>query len=380
MAVSHEVKERIIAAANSLYERSPTGEYPTVEAVRQESRAAMSTVVEVMKGWRESQRKQVQVVREPLPIPLQEHISTLGQSFWETAQQLANESLDAARAGFEAEKSDLLQLSAEQSAAFEQQAMALEAAQDQIAALEEQLALNAEISKSLTQQLEATRQQLQAAEQATALAQQRCEDTERRAAELRTELDHAHMEAEQSAAAAQQLEDALRSDADRLRTERDRTLQRLELAEREQEKQTAQLVNRDETIQQLHEMVAKLTATAEAATQAHAADRERLEHDIDKLAGKLERRDSTLQQLRESLATATAQAVAAAQNHATERERMIEEAKKQAERLDRIEAEYETARQEAATARETAAVQRGELETTRGLLATFTAQLGHGKQ
>ena len=87
MAVSPEVKERIIAAANALYERSPTGEYPTVEAVRQESRAAMSTVVEVMKGWRESQRKQVQVVREPLPLPLQEHVRALGQSFW-TAKPL----------------------------------------------------------------------------------------------------------------------------------------------------------------------------------------------------------------------------------------------------------------------------------------------------
>ncbi|MGU5673142.1 DNA-binding protein, partial [Aeromonas caviae] len=276
MAVSAEVKERIIAAANALYERSPTGEYPTVEAVRQESRAAMSTVVEVMKGWRESQRKQVQVVREPLPLPLQEHVRALGQSFWETAQLLANESLDAARAGFEAEKSDLLQLSAEQSAAFELQAMELETAQEQIAAQAEQLALNAEALKTLTQQMDAIRQQWQAAEQATALAQQRCEDTELRAAELRAELDHAHMEAEQSAAAAQQVEDALRSDADRLRTERDRTQQRLELAEREQDKQTVLLANRDETIQQLRERLATATAQAEAAAQTHVAERQRM--------------------------------------------------------------------------------------------------------
>jgi len=334
MAVSHEVKERIIAAANALYERNPTGEYPTVEAVRQESRAAMSTVVEVMKGWRESQRKQVQVVREPLPPLLQEHISTLGQSLWETAQQLANESLDAARAGFEAEKSDLQQLSDEQSAAFEQQAIELEAAQERIVAQEEQLRLNAEFSKSLTQQLDTIRQQLQASERATELALQRCEDTERRAAELRTELDHAHMEAEQSAAAAQQVEDALRSEADQLRTERDRTQQRLELAEHEQEKQATQLVKRDEAIQQL----------------------------------------------RDNLATVTAQAAAAAQTHVADRQRMIEEAQQQAERLARVEGDCEAARQAAATARETAAAQRGELETTRELLATFTAHLGQGKQ
>jgi hypothetical protein len=59
---------------------------------------------------------------------------------------------------------------------------------------------------------------------------------------------------------------------------------------------------------------------------------------------------------------------------------MIEEAQQQAERLARIEADYEAARQDAATARETAAAQRGELEATRGLLATFTTQPGHGKQ
>jgi colicin import membrane protein len=42
-------------------------------------------------------------------------VQTMGQSLWETAQTMTNESLSVARNAFEAEKSDLIQLSREQS-------------------------------------------------------------------------------------------------------------------------------------------------------------------------------------------------------------------------------------------------------------------------
>ena len=61
----------------------------------------MNNVVEAMKEWRAKQRKQVQAVREPLPAELHGVLQTAGQSLWETAQQLANESLDAAKVAFE---------------------------------------------------------------------------------------------------------------------------------------------------------------------------------------------------------------------------------------------------------------------------------------
>lgn len=121
MALNQEIKERIFAAADELHAASPNGEFPNVEAVRQLSRAGMNNVVEAMKEWRAKQRKQVQAVREPLPAELHGVLQTAGQSLWETAQQLANESLEAARAAFEAEKTDLTELSAQQSAAFEAQ-------------------------------------------------------------------------------------------------------------------------------------------------------------------------------------------------------------------------------------------------------------------
>ena len=117
MALSQEIKERIFGAADALHAASETGEFPSVEAVRQESRAGMNNVVEAMKEWRQNQRKQVQAVREPLPVELHSVVLSMGQSLWETAQQLANESLDAAKVAFEAEKA-MIQLSVEQSDAL----------------------------------------------------------------------------------------------------------------------------------------------------------------------------------------------------------------------------------------------------------------------
>ena len=139
MALSQDIKERIFAAADALHAASETGEFPSVEAVRQESHAGMNNVVEAMKEWRQNQRKQVQAVREPLPVELHGVVQSMGQSLWETAQQLANESLDAAKVAFETEKSDLIQLSAEQSEAFETQAAELDKAQPRAGRAEKRL-------------------------------------------------------------------------------------------------------------------------------------------------------------------------------------------------------------------------------------------------
>ena len=241
MALSQDIKERIFAAADALHAASETGEFPSVEAVRQESRAGMNNVVEAMKEWRQNQRKQVQAVREPLPVELHGVVQSMGQSLWETAQQLANESLDAAKVAFETEKSDLIQLSAEQSEAFETQAAELDKAQRHIADLERQaLAAKQQIEMTGTV-LADTRDELRAAKQAADLANQKAEEIERRAAELRAELTHAHTEAEAAATAAKATADSLRADADRLRTERDKAQQRHELAEAEGVKLAASL-------------------------------------------------------------------------------------------------------------------------------------------
>lgn len=333
MALSQDIKERIFAAADALHAASASGEFPSVEAVRQESRAGMNNVVEAMKEWRQNQRKQVQAVREPLPAELHGAVQSMGQSLWETAQQLANESLDAAKVAFETEKNDLIQLSAEQSESYEKQAAELEAAQGRIAELERQATAAAIAAQATAQELDETRRARLAAEQDAALAKQRAEEIERRAAELRAELDHAHTEAETAAAEAKATADSLRADADRLRTERDKAQQRQELAEAEGVKLAASLATAQGETAKAQAALAGLTAKAEAAEQAHA----------------------------------------------DQRKRAAEEVHRSAEHMTKAEAERDKARTEAAKAREEAAALRGELEATKtqnaGLLAVLKPSL-----
>lgn len=215
MALSQDIKERIFAAAAALHAASASGEFPSVEAVRQESRAGMNNVVEAMKEWRQNQRKQVQAVREPLPVKLHSVVQSMGQSLWETAQQLANESLDAAKVAFETEKNDLIQLSAEQSESYEKQAAELEAAQARIADLERQATAAATAAQVTAQELDETRRTRLAAEQDATLTKQRAEEIERRAAELRTERDKARTEA----ATAREEAAALRGELEATKTQ-----------------------------------------------------------------------------------------------------------------------------------------------------------------
>ncbi|MSS67927.1 hypothetical protein FHG75_02120 [Xylella fastidiosa subsp. multiplex] len=204
MLMNQEIKERIFAAADELHAANPNGEFPNVEAVRQLSRAGMNNVVEAMKEWRAKQRKQVQAVREPLPTKLHGILQATGQSLWETAQQLANESLEAARAAFEAEKTDLTELSVQQSAAFEAQTGELEVAQDRIVKLEAQATATIEQQQKQANELAELRTQYEESQRRATLAEQKAQETEHRATELRAELDRAHQ------------------DADRLRQERDK--------------------------------------------------------------------------------------------------------------------------------------------------------------
>lgn len=266
MALSQDIKERIFAAADSLHAASETGEFPSVEAVRQESHAGMNNVVEAMKEWRQKQRKQVQAVREPLPVELHGSVLSMGQSLWETAQQLANESLDAAKVAFETEKSDLIQLSAEQSEAFETQAAELDKAQRNIAELERQALADKKQIEVAGTILADTRDELRAAKQTVDLANQKAEEIERRAAELRAELNHAHAEAEAAATAAN-------ATADRMRTERDKAQQRHELAEAENAKLAASLAAAQGETMKAQAALAGLAAKAEATEQAHQEQR-----------------------------------------------------------------------------------------------------------
>jgi hypothetical protein len=322
MALNPDVKKRIFDAADELHANSETGEYPSIEAVRQSSKAGMNNVVEAMKEWRQNQRKQVQAVREPLPANLHSVIQGMGQNLWETAQQLANESLDAAKAAFEAEKADLIQLSTEQSDAYEKQAAEFEIAHLQITELERLVDVATTTAQATAQQLDNVQSTLLSSEQKAAIAEQKAEEIEHRAFDLRTELDHAHTEAE------------------RLRIERDKAQERAEEATKLAEKADART-------EQLREV----------------------------LAAQTEKTDSTIEQLRTELIETRTKAESAEQLHAEQQKRTAEEVHKSAERITKVETECDKARVAAAEAREEAATLRGQLEATKNQNTAMLAAL-----
>lgn len=206
MALSTEIKERIFAAADTLYAASETGEFPSVETVRQESHAGMNNVVEAMKKWRENQRKHIQTTHNPLPVEMNNALHNMGQSLWDTAQQLANESLDAVKIAFESEKDDLTQISVEQSEAYEAQATELERAEKRMADLEKALIAaetQIETSGSVISEL---RDEFRTAQEVGRVAEQRAEEIGRRVTDLRTELDRCHTDADKAQKRQEQIE------------------------------------------------------------------------------------------------------------------------------------------------------------------------------
>jgi len=77
----------------------------------------------------------------------------MGQSVWDTAQGLANEALESARAAFELEKSDITRLSIEQSEAFDSISAELEQARTENATLRAELDTTRKSAEETTQRL-----------------------------------------------------------------------------------------------------------------------------------------------------------------------------------------------------------------------------------
>ena len=101
-----------------------------------------------------------------------------GQSLRATALQLVNNSLEAAREAFEAERTDLIELSEQLSEAFDKQTEAMQRAVDE---LEELKALNEKQALELAYSISRSHK-----------AEARITEAKRRATDLRAELDRAH--------------------------------------------------------------------------------------------------------------------------------------------------------------------------------------------
>lgn len=187
MDIGQEIKDRIIAAANALYEDAGRSEFPTVAAVRARAGTDMNAASIVMREWRRAQTAQAAPVAVEVPDKVRAANVNAMSVLWAEAQALANESLLTAQAAWDGERAEAEALRGELSEAFEGQRRELEAAQSQVAAQTE------EIAKQVAQ-VNTSRAELAKVTERAGTAEARAIEIERRANDLAAELERVHAE------------------------------------------------------------------------------------------------------------------------------------------------------------------------------------------
>jgi len=295
-AIPSDIRERVVSAANTLYEQAGRETFPTVDQVRRTAKVDMNAASAVMREWRRQQTVQAAPVAVTIPEGVQLAHSQALAALWMQAQELANESLRTAQTAWETERTELDAMRQEMATAYETQATELEATQER--ATEIQHAADA-AAEGYTKELAAVREQLAAATTRAERAEARVAEIEKRADGLQGELTRAHQDADQVRAELETLRKDSAAEIERLRSE-----------------------------------LAGVRAKAEAAEEAHQAQRK----------------------------------TAAAEAH------------RAAELLTKAQAERDTARQQAGEAREGAAKLAGQLEAVQSQNAALLATLKQGQK
>lgn len=262
MEIAQEVRNRIVASANQLYEQAGRADFPTVDAVRRHAKVDMNAASTVMKEWRRMQTATPAPVAVVVPDRLRQVSDTALASLWAEAQEIANEALRAAQASWDAERAEAEAIREQVASAFQAQAVELDTATARVAELEKALAESVARGDSLAERLDQQEAATQAATHRAELAEQHVEQIEQRAADLKAELDRAH------------------ADVDRLRTERDQAAARADHA-------TANAAATAERAEALRDELATVKAKAEAADQAHQEQRKTAAQEAHRVAERL---------------------------------------------------------------------------------------------
>lgn len=281
LTIPADVRERVIAAAVELYEQAGRERFPTVDAVRRASRADMNTVSLLMREWRDSQRPSVAPIAVAVPeVVVQAHQAALA-SVWMQAQELANESLRKAQAGWQVEWNNVDEVRQQGAAAYDKLQAELNDVKQQLADAQAQ-------SEELARELATVRQREAEANSRADRAEARVVEMEKRVDDLRGELELSHAEVERvradQAQAAQQSRaaiEAAHAAAEGVRSELVRvqaTLEAQAQAHADHRKMTAA------EVQRLGEQLTNAQIERDQAAKAAAEARERAAG----LAGQLE--------------------------------------------------------------------------------------------
>jgi chromosome segregation ATPase len=332
MEIGKDARDRIFAAANSLYEQAGrAGNFPTVDAVRKLAKVNMNDASVGMKEWRRTQTTQATPVAVQVPEAVQHANAVALSNLWHEAQELANESLRAAQAGWDAERIEAETLNKQIGDAYEALSINFDAAQQAASTIQMSLDQSEAMVQDLQAELETATVELTAAAAATVTAEARTVEIKLRADELRAELDHAHQEASQVHEELAALRKAHQAEVEALRAATIAQQARADDALAKAEAATAAL--RSE--------LATAHAKAEDATRTAAG---------------------AIEALRTDLATARAKADAGQDSLQQERTQAAAELQRLMQQFDQAKAERDQAAQTAAQAREEAATLRGKMD------------------
>jgi colicin import membrane protein len=185
MDTNPEIRERILAAAQTLFEQSGRKELPTVDAVRKLSKTSMNDASAVMREWRRSQIVAASAAVVSVPEKVSQASAAALSTLWSEAQELANESLNVAQAAWDAERAEAEKLRVELSAAFETQGAELEGLRVKLAETEGRAAAAAAAAEA--ERVDTARQVAALTDQAHT-ASARVQEIEKRAEDLKAAL------------------------------------------------------------------------------------------------------------------------------------------------------------------------------------------------
>lgn len=194
MELVSTTRDRIFAAADTLYEEGGRSAFPTVDAVRKSARVNMNDANTGMKEWRRLQMVRAAPVAVHVPEAVQQASNSALNVLWKTAQGLANESLDIAQAGWERDRVEADTLNRQLADAYEAQSADLTTAQSETVRLASEVASARSAVELLENALASKNMELREAKGAVERSEVRCIEIERRAGDLRIELNHAHEE------------------------------------------------------------------------------------------------------------------------------------------------------------------------------------------
>lgn len=163
-SISSDIKDRVFAAADRLYQAADRESFPTVDAVRREAKTDMNAASSLMKEWRKTQTAAPVAVAVTVPETLSKAASELVVSVWTQATGLANESLKSAEAAWVTERAEAETLRAQVSESFDAQGVEIEGLNQRLAAAEIEARQTAELHQGqvsgLTEQLRASDNQV----------------------------------------------------------------------------------------------------------------------------------------------------------------------------------------------------------------------------